>query len=124
MLLGLGEDAHIASIFPDSELLKRRSVKGRPTADEDAGRGVAAVWASHLNAWRITLTPDAILDSRDIVVVVAGGAKAGAVRAALERPLDETRYPAQLLRQAGGRVQWIVDRAAAAALESRDNHAG
>ncbi len=107
MLLGLGEDAHIASIFPDSELLAGRGV---------AGGGVAAVWAPHLDAWRITLTPAAILDSRDIIMVVSGSAKADAVRAALEKPVDESRYPAQLLREAGDRVQWIVDRAAAARL--------
>ena len=128
MLLGLGEDAHIASIFPGSELLQRRPTKGRPTLDQDVGRGltsrqeggVAAIRAAHLNAWRITLTPGAILDSRDIVMVVAGSGKAEAVRAALEGPLDETRYPAQLLRPAADRVHWIVDRAAAARLaESR-----
>ena len=107
MLLGLGEDAHIASIFPASELLARHAA---------GGAGVAAVWAPHLDAWRITLTPNAILDSRDIVMVVSGSAKADAVRAALEKPVDENRYPAQLLREAGDRVQWIVDRAAAARL--------
>ncbi len=64
MLLGLGEDAHIASIFPGSELLNA----GHPFT----GCRIAAVWAPHLNAWRITLTPEAILDSRAIVVLVAG----------------------------------------------------
>ena len=123
MLLGLGEDAHIASIFPDSELL-RSYVKGRPTNDagpafmgrQDRRSSVAAVWAPHLNAWRITLTPDAILDSREIVMLVSGSGKATAVRAALEEPLEENQYPAQLLRQAGDRVHWIVDRAAAGRL--------
>ncbi len=74
---------------------------------------MAAVWAPHLSAWRITLTPDAILDSHAIVVLVAGAGKADAVRAALHEPLDVKRYPAQLLRTAGERVEWFVDRAAA-----------
>ena len=100
MLLGLGEDAHIASIFPASPAMR---------AD---GR-TAAVWAPHLNAWRITLTPAAILDARAIVMVVAGASKADAVAAALDQPLDVARYPAQLLRQAGDRVEWIIDLAAA-----------
>ena len=108
MLLGLGEDAHIASIFPGSELLN----VGRPLT----GRHVAAVWAPHLNAWRITLTPEAILDSRAIVVLVAGANKSSAVNAALEAPLDVTAHPAQLLRAAGDRVEWFLDRAAAARL--------
>jgi 6-phosphogluconolactonase len=127
MLLGLGEDAHIASIFPQSELL-RRPVKGRPTPDEDGrtlpedvgrplmGRLVAAVRAPHLDAWRITLTPPAILDARAILMVVAGSKKADAVRAAIEAPLDVARRPAQLLRAADDRVEWILDQAAASRL--------
>ena len=109
MLLGVGEDAHIASIFPTSELLDTRVE--RPTR-----RRVAAIWVPHLDAWRITLTPDAILDSRAIVVLVAGANKADAVHAALHEPLDVQKSPAQLLRSAGDRVEWFVDRAAAARL--------
>lgn len=132
MLLGMGEDAHIASIFPGSELLSRRPVKRRPTNGggdaevspgqdrSDAGRGstlrrdrVAAVWAEHLGAWRITLTPPALLDARAIVMLVAGDKKAAAVHAAIEGPPDVRRWPAQLLRAADDRVEWLVDRAAA-----------
>jgi 6-phosphogluconolactonase len=116
MLLGLGEDAHIASIFPGSDLLAPSRVH-QARADNDTR--VAAVWAPHLDAWRITLTPDAILDAHTIVMVVAGASKADAVRAALEEPLQISRRPAQLLREAGNRVEWFVDRAAAARLDAR-----
>ena len=109
-LLGVGGDAHIASIFPGSELLESRAERP-PTV-----RRVAAIWAPHLSAWRITLTPDAILDSRAIVVLVAGTGKADAVRAALHEALDVKTYPAQLLRSAGDRVEWFIDRVAAARL--------
>ena len=102
MLLGLGEDAHIASIFPGSDLVPARRVHRR----------VAAAWASHLNAWRITLTPTALVDADVILMIVAGTKKAGAVRHAREAPLDLARYPAQLLREAGKRVEWLIDRAA------------
>jgi 6-phosphogluconolactonase len=113
MLLGVGEDAHIASVFPGSELLE----SGAPTDGRAVTRRrVAATWATHLAAWRITLTPETILDSRAIVVLVAGAGKAAAVRAALHEPLAVTKYPAQLLRSAGDRVDWFVDRAAAARL--------
>jgi 6-phosphogluconolactonase/glucosamine-6-phosphate isomerase/deaminase len=87
----------------------------------DAGAGlsqlkstlVAAVRVAHLNAWRITLTPPALLDARAIVMLVAGGTKAAAVHAALEGPEDISRRPAQLLRAAGDRVEWFTDSAAA-----------
>ena len=108
-LLGLGEDAHIASIFPGSELLD--DVR-RPFT----GRRAAAVWAPHLNAWRITLTPEALLDSHHVVVLVAGAHKAHAVHSAIEWQLDVKTYPAQLLRAADDRVEWLLDRAAASQL--------
>lgn len=104
MLLGLGEDAHIASIFPRSPVLHERT------------RRVAAPWADHLRAYRITLTPPALLDSHWITMLVAGTRKAAAVKAALEGPDDVERWPAQLLRAADERVEWIIDRAAAQAL--------
>ena len=104
-LLGLGEDAHIASIFPGSELL-----------DGENQQRVAAVWAQHLGVWRITLTPPTILDSRTILVLVAGGKKAAAVHAALQEPLDVKTYPAQLLRAADDPVEWFLDRSSASRL--------
>lgn len=106
MLLGLGEDAHIASIFPGSPILEERT------------RKVAAPWAPHLNAYRITLTPRTLLDARRIVMLVSGEKKANAVKAAIEVPPDLRRWPAQLVRDAGERVEWLIDRAAAQALSS------
>lgn len=100
MLLGLGEDAHVASIFP-----------GIPVPGH--GR-VGAVRVPPLGAWRITLTPRAILDARAILVMVTGAAKRDAVHTALDLPEDVSAYPAQLLRAAGQRVEWIMDSAAAA----------
>ena len=109
MLLGLGEDAHIASIFPESPLFAeehRRLTR------------VAAVWAPHLNVWRITLTPPALLDARRIVMLVAGEKKADAVHAALELATDVRRWPAHLLRETDDRVEWFLDRAAAKKLSA------
>ena len=77
---------------------------------------MAAVWAPHLGAWRITLTPPALLDARRIVMLVSGGKKADAVHAALERPTDAWRWPAHLLRHADDRVEWFLDRPAASRL--------
>jgi 6-phosphogluconolactonase/glucosamine-6-phosphate isomerase/deaminase len=82
------------------------------------GRRVAAVWAPHLNAWRITLTPDAILDSRAIAVLVAGARKANAIHAAIEAPLDVVQTPAQVLRAGGDDVEWLLDQAAASGLST------
>ena len=64
MLLGLGEDAHIASIFPGSTVVYERE------------RRVAAPFVRHLDAWRVTLTPPALLAATHIVMLVAGAGKA------------------------------------------------
>ena len=79
--------------------------------DEDAR--VAAVWVTHLNAWRITLTPPTLLDARAILMLASGDEKAKAVHAALDAQMDVVRWPAQFLRAAGDRVEWIIDAAAA-----------
>ncbi len=109
ILLGLGEDAHIASIFPGSSLL---------TSDR-GDRRAAAVWAPHLEAWRLTLTPRALLDARATLTLVSGEKKAAAVHSVLDLPEDIPRWPGQLLREAGDRVTWIVDAAAASRLSPR-----
>ena len=105
LLLGLGEDAHIASIFPGSPLLDN--------PDARHTQRVAAVWVKQINSWRLTLTPRALLDARAIVVLVSGAGKAAAVRAALDGPDDVSQWPAQLLRAAGDRVEWLIESAAA-----------
>ncbi len=116
-LLGLGSDGHIASIFPGSPLfdpwLVRAGRLPQASASRLGGQSVAGVWVKQLNAWRITLTPAALLQARAMVVLVSGADKADAVRAALDGPDDVTQWPAQLLRAAGDRVEWFIDSAAA-----------
>jgi 6-phosphogluconolactonase/glucosamine-6-phosphate isomerase/deaminase len=62
------------------------------------------------------MTPPAILDSVAILVIANGSSKADAIAATLEGSLDIARYPAQLLRAAGHRAEWIIDSAASARL--------
>ena len=107
MLLGLGENVHIASLFPESPLLAHE-----PPAEVLA----AGVWVPEIDSWRITLTPAALLDARAILMLVSGAPKASAVHAALELDEDVLHLPAQLLRRANDRVEWIIDRPAAARL--------
>jgi 6-phosphogluconolactonase len=107
MLLGLGENVHIASLFPGSPLLEH---------EPPPGALAAGVWVPELDTWRITLTPSALLDARRLVMLVSGARKADAVHEALEGEEDVVHRPAQLLRRANDRVEWIIDRPAAALL--------
>jgi 6-phosphogluconolactonase len=115
MLLGIGANAHIASIFPNSPLLERFE---RPERSERAERLAAAVHVPEISQWRTTMTPPALLDSGAIIVIANGSSKADAVSAALEASLDVASYPAQLLRRAGHHVEWIIDSAASARLRA------
>ena len=106
MLLGMGDDGHVASIFPDSPLLLERH------------RRAAAVWAPHLHAYRITLTPPALLSAARILMMVAGTSKVPAIRAALADATSVERCPARLLDPAADRVEWLIDRAASTGLSA------
>lgn len=99
VVLGVGEDGHVASLFPGSALL-----------DESRRRAACVADAPKPPARRITLTPRALREAREGLLVLAiGAAKAGAVRAALAAEGDARRTPARLAR--GG--AWLLDAAAA-----------
>jgi 6-phosphogluconolactonase len=128
MLLGIGANAHIASIFPESPVLAGRDAPPYTSEEQSHSRGVgrgftprqdrlaAGVHVPEISQWRVTMTPPALLDSAAIVVIANGSSKADAISAALEGALDVARCPAQLLRAAGDRVEWIMDSAASARL--------
>jgi 6-phosphogluconolactonase len=121
MLLGIGANAHIASIFPNSPLLERSERPERPERPERSERPerlATGVHVPELSQWRITMTPSALLDSAAIIVIANGSSKAEAIAATLEGSLDIARYPAQLLRAAGHHVEWIIDSAASARLRA------
>lgn len=102
LLLGIGEDGHVASLFPDA-----------PATDDD--RTVVAVRdAPKPPPVRLTLTFGAIGSATEVWVVAAGADKAPAVALALGGA-DRIRVPAAGAR---GRVRtrWLLDRAAASHL--------
>lgn len=98
--LGVGEDGHVASLFPGHALLGERR------------RFVAAVVDSPKPpAGRLTLTLAAIAAAREVVVTALGEAKAGAVAAALTEP--DSRLPLALALAVAERSWLLLDPAAA-----------
>jgi len=107
VLLGLGDDGHTASLFPDAPALNETS---RPVL------GVTAHYGNR-PARRVTLTLPAINAARQVMFLVGGAAKAEIVRAVLEGPA--ARFPAQHVRPTPGHLAWLIDAAAAAQLRRR-----
>lgn len=111
--LGLGTNAHTASLMPDTDLVKAyaRAYDGGNHAEI-----VAACWVEELNMYRITFTPPLINHSSCIAFLVEGAEKAKPVWEILIGPFDPITYPAQLIQAEQGKVVWFLDNAAAAQL--------
>jgi 6-phosphogluconolactonase len=112
VLLGLGDNAHTASLFP-----------GTPAVHE-ARRAVVSLYVPEVRANRMTVTPPVLNAAAAVVFLVAGEGKADAVRRVLEGPWDPDGAPAQVVRPAHGTVLWLVDAAAAARLSARPPASG
>jgi 6-phosphogluconolactonase len=99
-LLGVGADAHTASLFPGSPLLDERL---RWVAAADAPPGASP-------PKRLTLTLPVLCGAREVVFLVAGAEKRDAVRRALTA--ESPPVPAARVR-GRERTAWLVDAAAA-----------
>jgi 6-phosphogluconolactonase len=104
VLLGMGENGHIASLFPGL------------TAVTEQVRWVMAQYIEAIAMWRVTLTPVVINVAKNITFLVSGANKAKRVKAVLEGPLQPKILPAQAIRPTHGQLVWFVDKAAAARL--------
>jgi len=104
LLLGIGPDAHVASLFPENP------------AVHETGHTVVAVHGSPKPPpMRVSLTLRAITSAREVWVVAAGAEKATAVRLALDSHAGPLQVPASAAR-GQRRTMFLVDEAAAAAL--------
>jgi 6-phosphogluconolactonase len=113
VLLGLGRDAHTASLFPGTAALA------------EARRWVVAHFVPALGANRLTFTFPLLAAAAHVVFLVAGSDKALPVAEVLEGAHDPSRLPAQGVRPASGRLVWLLDRHAAGKLSvgSREGRA-
>ena len=98
ILLGLGEDGHIASLFPNHPLLKERSLWVSSLLD-----------APKLPPKRMTLTLPLINNAYNIAFVVAGSEKSTILSLVFKHQTSQADLPAQLVNPSEGDLRWFID---------------
>lgn len=103
ILLGMGDDGHTASLFPESTILNERS------------RLVAPVFVDKLQSWRLSFTYPLINHARQVAILVTGDNKAEKLKQVL---VDKTgANPIEGIKP-NGELNWFVDEKAAKLLQS------
>ena len=98
VLLGLGPDGHIASLFPDSDAL------------DVTDNMVTSLYVEKFDSWRATMTYPTINAARQVIVFIGGEAKAAIVK---DITTDAVQgLPVQRLAPQG-EYYWFMDKAAA-----------
>ena len=97
IILGMGDDGHTASIFPDQmELLhsdKICSVASHPVSGQK----------------RVTLTGKVINNAKTVVFLVTGESKAGRIREIHYKEDGSESFPATHINPANGQLIWFMD---------------
>ena len=110
ILLGLGDNAHTASLFPNTTVLKETKAT------------IKSVFVEDVEMYRITMTAPLINQARQVAFLVFGEGKAEAVYHVLHNnghsPLQ---YPAKLIHPNKGCLYWFLDIKAFTVIEQKDD---
>ncbi|HEU4520698.1 MAG TPA: 6-phosphogluconolactonase, partial [Thermoanaerobaculia bacterium] len=93
-ILGVGEDGHTASLFPDTSVLEIEDVVA------------AAVYVPRLSQWRVTLTMPVIRSAGMKIVQAAGESKAAIMR----EIASGADVPVVRATAGEGTTWWFIDR--------------
>ncbi len=105
VMLGLGPDGHIASLFPDTPIL---DIRDRLAAD---------VYVEKFDSWRISLTYPVLNNASQIMLLAAGEGKQAILEAVSGRPDGSPpRYPVERLAPRG-QMLWYLDETAVARID-------
>ncbi len=107
IFLGIGEDGHTASLFPETEGIN------------DPYRLTMPVAKNHLKYERISITMPVINNARHVFFMVTGAQKAQIVREVLE---DRKDYPASLVQPTNGELTFLLDAQAAQLLKDQGQY--
>lgn len=99
-VLGIGDDGHVASLFP-----------GEPALDETA-RAVLDVPAAAKREARLTVTGPVLEAVRAAIIIAVGREKQEALERVWSTSGDVHHTPARLIRTIRGSITWVIDKAA------------
>jgi len=102
VMLGMGEDGHTASLFPNTEGLHL------------SGRLVIANYIPQKKSWRMTLTYECINDAQQAVFYILGASKKKMLLKVFSS--NKIRFPCQQVGTPDHPALWIADQSAAATL--------
>ena len=100
-MLGMGEDGHTASIFPDRMELLTDSRICAVAKHPESGQ------------LRVTLTGPVINASDEVVFLITGNSKTLRVAQIVNREQQATNFPAAYINPTSGNLYWFLDQAAA-----------
>jgi 6-phosphogluconolactonase len=106
IFLGIGEDGHTASLFPDSEVLN------------ETKHLVVAPFVEKLNSYRLTLTLPVLNNAANVWFLVTGASKAAALKEILS---DSSDLPAARVNPVNGNLIWYITRDAAPGITAPGN---
>ncbi|WP_075350065.1 6-phosphogluconolactonase [Algoriphagus marinus] len=101
VMLGMGDDGHTASIFPDSIQLWDSVHNCVVATHPDSGQK------------RVTITGKIINNAKRVALLVTGASKAEKLREIVKQEGDFRTYPASLVNPATADLIWYVDQEAA-----------
>lgn len=98
ILLGMGDDGHTASIFPDNMALL------------ESEKTVAVATHPQSRQKRITLTGPTLRNAVRILFLVTGTGKANIAREILSQTQEAKKYPAAYIGTTAGISEWYMDK--------------
>lgn len=107
VLLGMGDDGHTLSLFPNSPLI-----------NEENENWVNAVYNEAQQMYRITLMPAIVNRASNIAFMIEGKKKSTVLKKIIEGAYNPVELPSQIIKPGDGEIHWFLDEDAAKELNN------